>query len=145
MNYSYKVPCAKERLKDIREFVAEALGNHGLSEVQINTLVLAIDEVCANLIIHAHHCNPKETIEVDILVDGHEITFDIIDKGNGFDINQYKKTNLEEIIREKKKGGIGLILVKKIMDDIESEGAETTVTISAPSEDLEHYYRILED
>ena len=118
MNYSYKVPCLKERLKDIREFVTEALSHHGLSEVQISTLVLAIDEVCANLIIHSHRCNPKESIEVDIVVDKRSIIFDIIDRGNGFDISQYREPKIDDIIRRRRKGGIGLILVKKIMDEI---------------------------
>lgn len=120
MKYCYKVPCKKEKLKEIRCFVQEVLKKHGLSEVDVSTLVLAIDEVCANLIIHSHCCNPKESIEVEINVDKEKgLIFNIIDNAEMFDINEYQEPSLEDIIKKQRKGGIGLILVKRIMDDIQ--------------------------
>ena len=120
MNYRFKVPCKKEKLRDIRLFVSDALKNHALPDVQISTLVLAVDEVCANLIIHSHKCNPKEYIEIAISVDtNNNIVFDIIDNGAGFDISSYSEPSIGEIVKEKRKGGLGLILVRKIMDKIE--------------------------
>lgn len=120
MKYSYKVPCKKEKLRDIRSFVKEILDKHGLSEIDSSTLVLAIDEVCANLIIHAHQCNAKDSIELQIMVKHNDgIIFDIIDKAEIFDIGQYEEPKLEDIIKKQRKGGLGLILVKRIMDDIE--------------------------
>lgn len=120
MKYNRKVPCTKEQLKEIRGFVNNSLGQHGLSDVDISAMVLAIDEVCANLIIHSHECNPKEHIEIIINVDIHNgVEFKIVDEGVGFDINQYDEPSIEDLIKSKRKGGIGLILVKKIMDDID--------------------------
>lgn len=109
----------KEKLRDIRMFVSESLKNHTLPDVQISTLVLAVDEVCANLIIHSHKCNPKENIEISITIDADTIVFDIIDDGTGFDISSYSEPSLGEIVKKKRKGGLGLILVRKIMDKIE--------------------------
>ena len=127
MEYSCKVPCAKDNLKDIRKFVNDALHNHGLSDLDISTLVLAIDEVCANLIIHSHQCNPNESLEVVVIIEENKgITFKIIDTGSGFDINQYVEPSIDELVTKKRKGGVGLILVKKIMDDIEFEKVKDT-------------------
>ncbi|QSE98384.1 ATP-binding protein [Fulvivirga lutea] len=120
MKYSYKVPCKKEKLRDIRSFVKEILDKHGLSEIDSSTLVLAIDEVCANLIIHSHQCNAKDSIEIVINVDQEVgIIFDIIDKAEIFDISNYEEPQLEDIIKKQRKGGLGLILVKRIMDNIQ--------------------------
>ncbi len=120
MQYSYTVPCLKEKLEDIRNFISDILIKHGLSEVDANTLVLAIDEVCANLIIHAHEGNPNDTLEVDVKLEKNKgVTFKIIDTGKSFDIRNYNAPSLDELIKQKRKGGIGLILVKKIMDEIE--------------------------
>jgi serine/threonine-protein kinase RsbW len=47
------------------------------------------------------------------------ISFEFIDHGVGFDIARYKTPSIQEIVRKKKKGGVGLILVRKIMDDID--------------------------
>jgi len=120
MKYNYKVRCNKNKLVEIREFVTGVLQSYSLTDVEINKMVLAVDEVCANLIIHSYNCDPKETIE--IAIDVHEkdsITFEIIDRGLGFNICTYKEPSLTEVVRKKKKGGIGLMLVKRIMDDIQ--------------------------
>ena len=120
MVYKFKIPCSKDKLGEIREFLQNVLSENAIPEVTINALVLAVDEVCANLIIHSHHCNPDENIELKVKLNGKsEITFDIIDHGVGFNISDYEEPLISDIIKQKRKGGIGLMLVKRIMDEIE--------------------------
>lgn len=119
MSYKHNIPCTKSSLKSLRAFIKNALNDHGLSELEISSLVLAIDEVCANLIIHAHNCNSAEFIEVEIEFKQNGVMFKIKDKGEGFDISKYEEPSLEDIIKTQRKGGVGLILVKRIMDKIE--------------------------
>ena len=119
MVYKFKIPCSKDKLGEIREFLQNVLSENAIPEVTINALVLAVDEVCANLIIHSHHCNPDENIELKVRLNGKsEITFDIIDHGVGFNISDYEEPLISDIIKQKRKGGIGLMLVKRIMDKI---------------------------
>jgi serine/threonine-protein kinase RsbW len=82
-------------------------------------MVLAVDEVCANLMIHSHKCNPKKSIDLLIDVKNQEVIFEIKDTGNGFNIKNYQEPTIKDIIVEKKKGGLGLMLVKRIMDKVE--------------------------
>ncbi len=120
MEYNFKVPCSKNKLVEIRDFLYRVLHDNDIPDILSNTLVLAVDEVCANLIIHSHHCNPNEQIELKVKVEkDREIIFDIIDHGDGFDIGDYKEPSLSDIVKQGKKGGIGLMLVKRIMDEIE--------------------------
>jgi len=120
MVYKFKVPCSKSKLVEIREFLQQVLSENAIPDVTVNALVLAVDEVCANLIIHSHNCNPDENIELKVKLDGKsEITFDIIDHGVGFNISDYEEPLISDIIKQKRKGGIGLMLVKRIMDEIE--------------------------
>lgn len=120
MEYRFKVPCSKSKLGDIREFLQQVLSENSIPEVTVNTLVLAVDEVCANLIIHSHKCNPDHHIELKVRVNGKsKITFDIIDHGIGFNIGDYKEPSISDIVNQKRKGGIGLMLVRRIMDEIE--------------------------
>ena len=60
MNYTYNVGCSIENLKGVRDFIRESLKNHGVADMQISEIVLAIDEMCSNLMIHSHHCNPDD-------------------------------------------------------------------------------------
>ena len=120
MVYKTKFPCVKDRLSEIRVFLSDVLTKHSIPEVEQNALILAVDEVCANLIIHSHNCNPEEHIELKIDIDdGSEITFEIKDKGTGFNIAEYQEPNISDIVKQKRKGGIGLMLVRPIMDEIE--------------------------
>ena len=120
MQYRFETNCSKNKLKEIRVFVSEVLNNYSISEVDKNELVLAVDEVCANLIIHSHNCNETEHFDLIINVEkSFGITFEIIDKGVGFNLQKYQEPSIKEIIKKKQKGGVGLLLVKRIMDTIE--------------------------
>jgi serine/threonine-protein kinase RsbW len=120
MEYNFKVPCSKNRLGDIREFLEKVLSENNVPEVTMGSLVLAVDEVCANLIIHSHNCNEQEHIELIVDVSKKEgVTFYIIDHGDGFNIGEYEEPSISDIVKTKRKGGMGLMLVRRIMDDIE--------------------------
>ena len=120
MKHELTISCKKDNLAVIRQFVSQSLDLYEIQDLEKHKLVLAIDEVCANLIIHANHCDPKESLEVKLNVHPQkQITFTIIDRGAGFDITKYHEPSMDEIISTKRKGGLGLMLVKRIMDKIE--------------------------
>ncbi len=120
MIHQYKVSCIRDNLKLIREFVLTVLKSLTLNEIELNQLVLAVDEVCSNLIIHSHQCNPESSIEIIIQSFPEYILFEIIDQDtDGFDISQYQNPSINKIVKDRRKGGVGLILVHKIMDRVE--------------------------
>jgi len=117
------VACQRENLRQVREFVNIILSEEKLSELEVNQLVLAVDEICSNLIIYAHPTDNNEELEVSILTmekEANEIIFEITDrKTDNFDVKSYQEPDLNQIIEEKRKGGMGLMLVHRIMDSIE--------------------------
>jgi serine/threonine-protein kinase RsbW len=120
MNYVYKVGCSIENLKGVRDFIRGSLKKHNVPDLEISEIVLALDEMCSNLMIHAHHCNPDDLFELHIQIDkNNPIVFELVDDGTVFDINQFHEPALDNIIHEKRKGGLGIRLVKSIMDKIE--------------------------
>lgn len=129
MAYSFNIPSSKNKLRLMRKFVTEVLHSHEISEIETNMMVLAVDEVCANIIIHGLQSNPLESVRLDIHFDNEGIWFDIVDKGDGFDIINYNEPKIEELIKKKNKGGIGIMLVKKIMDDIQIKSTEEGNTL----------------
>ncbi len=120
MDNQLKVPCSKEKLRDVRIFIEDILKKHQIPELEAGKMILAVDEVCANLMIHSHNCNPNKHIGVEISVmENDKIIFEITDYGVGFNFCRYQEPSLEEIIKQKKKGGVGLMLVRRIMDNME--------------------------
>ncbi len=127
MNHKLKVSCRKDQLQSIRDFVYAHLKNYTLSDITLSQLILAVDEVCSNLMIHSHDCNPHHTIEVAVEVkDSTCITFEISDQGKSFNFRAYREPCIADIIKARKKGGVGLLLVKRIMDRMEYDYDEDT-------------------
>jgi len=114
-----KVNCSTKNLKEIRIFVEASLKELSVPANEIGMIVLAIDEICANFIIHSNHCNEEQEIEILIKNENQGISIEILDEGEYFDLSSYKEPEIQEIVKEKRKGGMGLILVKRIMDSIE--------------------------
>lgn len=119
MKYTYKVGCSIQNLRGVREFIRNALRPSGLNEMQISELVLAVDEVSSNLMIHAHQCNPDDLFELTVEIKNDQVIFELVDEKNVFDMNAFATPSLGELISEKRKGGLGIRLVKSIMDFIE--------------------------
>jgi serine/threonine-protein kinase RsbW len=118
MEHSFKISCSKDNLKEVRRYVNNVLTNYPISDSEKNLITLAVDEVCANLIIHTHKCDPNEFITLNIGREGDMLVFEIIDTGESFNLLNYTEKSIDEIVKEKRKGGLGIMLVKRIMDDI---------------------------
>jgi serine/threonine-protein kinase RsbW len=128
MNHSLKVGCSVENLKNIRSFVEKELGDCGLPEEELNLIILAVDEICANVMIHSNSRNPDKELEVRVKQENDGILFEILESGKPFDHSQAEEMDLPSMVKEKRKGGLGLMLVRKIMDSIELR-KENSLTI----------------
>jgi len=120
MNYQYNIGCSLSNLKGIREFVRTSLKDQQVPEIEMSAIVLALDEMCSNLMIHAHHCNPAHMLEFPIEIPAKgKFIFEIVDDGSIFDINEFHEPELDNLVHQKRKGGLGIRLVKAIMDSVE--------------------------
>ncbi len=74
MSYQFNTGCSLENLKGVRDFIRKSLRSHVTSDVVLNEIILALDEMCSNLMIHSHQCNPDHHIDIHI---------DVPQKGKG--------------------------------------------------------------
>ncbi len=118
-----QVACDKHNLQQLRQFVADRLHDFAVAPAEADMLVLAMDEVCANIMVHSHQCNPSDNLELSIWLEGTRLIFEVQDYAPDcyFDPANYKVPDILQIIAEKRNGGMGLILVKKIMDEMQAE------------------------
>ena len=119
--FSLQVPSSTENLALIREFVTTVGAQAGLVETEIAKLELAVDEACANVIEHAYGHDASKEVTVSANFDGDSITFEIVDTGRGFDPTQIKQEELESLIAKRKDGGLGMRLIKTLMDEVQYE------------------------
>lgn len=119
MNNSIRVSCSKKNLKTIRDFVTQYLSQYDLTDIVLNQIVLAVDEISANLIIHANQEDSSKFMELAIEKENRQLLFEISDNGISFQRSNYKEPDIEEHIRIGKKGGVGIAIVNRIMDKVE--------------------------
>lgn len=120
-SFTLRVQSSTENLSLIREFVAKVGLQAGMSEIDISKIELAVDEACANVIEHAYGNDKSQEVLVRANVDEEKITFHIIDTGIGFDPTQILQEDLEKLIEKRRSGGLGMRLIKTLMDEIHYE------------------------
>jgi serine/threonine-protein kinase RsbW len=128
MEHRITIYCQTTALAELRDFLRGTLTMPFLSENDKLQLTLAVEEVCANLIIHSHGCNAKDHIDLEVKESPGKLIFEITDQGKAFNLLDYEIPDLIKVKGEKRKGGLGIILVKKIMDEIEFESTKGTNT-----------------
>ncbi|UJP66268.1 ATP-binding protein [Mongoliitalea daihaiensis] len=121
MSQSLKLYCDTSQLSLLRQFLEDFLISTSLNELERHQVLLAVEEVTANLIIHSHACNSTEYIQVNTLIENGLLKVEIHDQGAGFNILDYEEPEIDQLITTKRKGGLGIMLVKKFMDKIEFE------------------------
>ena len=119
--FSLHVPSSTQNLAMIRDFVSNVGEQAGLDEAQVARLALAVDEACANVIEHAYAGTAETTQEVTIraVIDQDELTILVVDRGKGFDPSSVQSLSLDELVKRRKSGGLGLRLIRTIMDDVQ--------------------------
>ncbi len=119
--YKLKIPSITENLKMIREFVLKIAAKAGFKEETQEQIALAVDEACTNVIKHAHHHDARRLMDIQIQTDANKMKITITDKGRGFDITKLKDPDVEKFIKESKHGGLGIYLIKTLMDEVDYE------------------------
>lgn len=118
--YKLSVNCSTENLDLIRNYLNTVAAKTKLTEDKIQQIEMAVDEACTNVIEHACEYNEKKTLTIQIKHKENEFIIEIIDRGNvEFDPNEVEKVDLKEFVHQRKRGGLGIHLIKNLMDEVE--------------------------
>ena len=107
-----------ENLDEIREFVGNIARKGGFSEKDVYNIQLATDEAASNIIEHAYRNLPGKTLELSCDMRGDVITIILTDTGESFDPSEVPVPDLKADLSDRKIGGLGIFLMRKLMDEI---------------------------
>ncbi len=107
-----------ENLSKIRDFISSNAASAGLSRDDIDKMILAVDEACTNVIKHAYKFSPDGDILIEVKYDKSTFTITIEDNGISFDPDIVPSPDLEKYYREHRVGGLGMYLMKTLMDEV---------------------------
>jgi serine/threonine-protein kinase RsbW len=111
-----KVDARLENLSKINDFVATAMKQLGI-EKNLHNVQLAVDEACTNIIKHAYS-GRGGMITISCEVEGSYLVITIKDRGKAFDPASVSPPDLESEIHERRVGGLGIHLMRKLMDEV---------------------------
>lgn len=113
------VEASTEHLAEVRDFVAAHAENIGLGPKDISEIRLAVDEAYTNIIKHAYKHSPTKKVNIEIGSDTDHLWISLMDRGKSFDPSTYSEPDLMQRIKEKKRGGMGVYLIRKVMDQVQ--------------------------
>lgn len=99
--------------------MAHHAGLSGFDADEVEDIRLAVDEAMTNVIKHAYQHDSSKLITVHQGVENNEFWVRITDSGRSFNLEGYKEPDIEERIRLRKKGGVGVYLIRRLMDNVE--------------------------
>lgn len=114
-------PAKYESLDPMREFVCQAAEDAQMNDGDSYKVQLAVDEACSNIIEHACEGECGEEIEITCSDGEGRLTVMIRDHGQPFDPDMAPAPNLEADLEERPIGGLGVFLIKRLMDEVRYE------------------------
>ena len=110
--FMLQVPSNTEHLAMIRDFVNGIGIRAGMPASEVAKLEMAVDEACANVIEHAYGPEVTKEVSVKATIDDETVQIDVVDTGKGFDPGEIPQLNLDQLVAERKSGGLGMRLMK---------------------------------
>jgi anti-sigma regulatory factor (Ser/Thr protein kinase) len=105
-------------IERLSKAVAEFGEKNNLSSEVIYDVRLALEEVVSNIINYGFEDNYEHQISIEMNLQGETLTMKIKDDGKPFNPLEVKSTNLDKPFDEREIGGMGIHIVRKLMDKI---------------------------
>lgn len=119
------VDAKPESLSEIKSFVTAALKETGCPEGTRKQILIAVDEIFANI---AHYAYDGEAgtaaVRIEEKSDPRAVVLTFLDGGVPFDPLTMKTPDTSLKARERKIGGLGIFMVRKLTDEIGYEYAD---------------------
>jgi serine/threonine-protein kinase RsbW len=119
--FKLRIPSQTDNLELIRYFVGRVAEKVGFDDEDVGKIELACDEACTNVIKHAYSLDRKndQSLDIAIKLDYQKLTLVVTDHGKGFNPNSIKMPDMKEYLAELKVGGLGIYLMKTLMDEVD--------------------------
>ncbi len=127
-----QIPAQMSYLREVRDFIEFIGKKYKFEDKIVNSFKLVVDEACTNIIRHGYRDIKDGKITIRAIIRRRSLTIVIIDQGISFDPRQVKNPDLQKYVQIGKKGGLGIFMMRKLMDDIRynvtSRGNELRLT-----------------
>lgn len=110
-----------QQVEQLNAFVKQSLQHLNIEKSLISKLRLALEEAVVNVMKYAYPTGTTGDISVRLTSNGHRIKFIISDSGGAFDPTEAAMADTTLSAEDRPIGGLGILLVRKLMDSINYE------------------------
>jgi anti-sigma regulatory factor (Ser/Thr protein kinase) len=116
-------------LEKLFEFVKVFIATNRINESTAFSLKLAIEEIFTNLVKYDHKASGEIPVSLDLMNDRVVVTLLNIG-GQRYDISAVENVNVDLPLHQREIGGLGLHLVRSMVDDLAYEYKQDTGKIT---------------
>ena len=100
-------------------FVNELASEFDLSEEVVFNMNLVLEEAVTNVVMYSYPKGESGSVDLVAKCNGESVTFVLSDAGKPFDPTMVPETDVTLPAEERRIGGLGIFLIKQIMDTVE--------------------------
>jgi len=128
-----EMPARLENLDRFKRVATECAAQQGFAPARVTEIEVAVEEVVANIVMHGYP-NEAGPIRLACGTDADAgFVLEFVDQGVPFDVDTAPAPNLDGDLSERPVGGLGIFLLKNLMDDVRyrREGTRNILTLTA--------------
>ena len=116
-----RIPNDTQYLADVRAHLQSFLQEAHCPIKEPTTIILAVDEAVTNVIEHGYGNGRSGDIRVECRIDPDKIEVLVEDRGRVFDPSTVPSPDIEDHVRQGRRKGLGIYLMRQIMDEVNYE------------------------
>jgi serine/threonine-protein kinase RsbW len=129
-----KVRADLGQLSRIREFVSESALALGAEPASLDDLRIAVDEAVTNILTHGY--GGPGNVELELIADGSDLVVRLRDQAPPFDPGLAPPVDLRPPGERDSAGGLGVHLMRSLMDEIVHRPVETGNELTMTKRDV---------
>ena len=115
------LPNDVQEVPQLAAFIEEVCESNGVDMMTTMQMNLALEEAVVNVMNYAYPEGTKGYVDISVQTDSSGLTFVISDSGKPFDPTTREEVDTSLPAEQREIGGLGIFLVRKMMDDIKYE------------------------
>ena len=120
-----RFPSDSKYLHMVHELTRLLAETTGFETAEAEKIALAVDEATTNVVQHAYEGKAGHEIEVHFDPEGDSLDIVIFHEGKPLESIPVPAFDLDELVAEHKTGGLGLTIMRQMMDKVEHTKAGT--------------------
>jgi anti-sigma regulatory factor (Ser/Thr protein kinase) len=121
-NFTAELTAKQDAIAALTERVAAFLADSGVDARAAHHMALVLDELLTNVAVHSGTI--EAAVSVRLTISPERLTAEVVDDGAMFDPRVERSIDLSASVEERPVGGLGLLLVQQVTQDLAYERAE---------------------